>query len=67
MAAQLLRHIETKISPEFFTEETGEMLINQFFKPAALYDWNGKISRVTGEKLNPAHFVDVYCKTQVKS
>lgn len=67
MAAQLLRHIETKISPEFFTKETGEMLINQFFKPAALYDWNEKISRVTGEKLNPAHFVDVYCKTQVKS
>ena len=67
MAAQLLRHIETKISPEFFTKETGEMLINQFFKPAALYDWNEKISRVTGEKLNPAHFVDVYCKTQVKN
>lgn len=67
MAAQLQRHIETKISPEFFTKETGEMLINQFFKPAALYDWNEKISRVTGEKLNPAHFVDVYCKTQVKN
>ncbi|MGA9228206.1 MAG: M2 family metallopeptidase [Mesobacillus sp.] len=67
MAAQLLRHIETKISPEFFTKETGEMLINQFFKPAALYDWNEKIRRVTGEKLNPAHFVDVYCKTQVKN
>jgi oligoendopeptidase F len=67
MAAQLLRYIETNISPEFFTKETGEMLINQFFKPAALYDWNEKISRVTGEKLNPAHFVDVYCKTEVKS
>ena len=67
MAAQLLRHIETKISPEFFTKETGEMLIDQFFKPAALYDWNEKISRVTGEKLNPSHFVDVYCKPQVKS
>ncbi|MBS4217483.1 M2 family metallopeptidase [Bacillus sp. FJAT-49711] len=67
MAAQLLRHIETKISPEFFTKETGEMLINQFFKPAALYYWNKKIRRVTGEKLNPAHFVDVYCKTQAKS
>ncbi|MBP2239782.1 peptidyl-dipeptidase A [Cytobacillus eiseniae] len=67
MAAQLHRHIETEISPEFFTKETGEMLIKQFFKPAALYHWNEKISRVTGEKLNPIHFVDVYCKTQVKN
>ena len=63
MAAQLLRHIETKISPEFFTKETGDMLINQFFKPGALYNWNDKISRITGETLNPEHFVEVYCKT----
>ena len=49
MAAQLQRHIETKISPEFFTK-----------------DWNEKISRVTGEKLNPAHFSDVYYKTHEK-
>ncbi|MFY3792571.1 M2 family metallopeptidase [Ureibacillus sp. MALMAid1270] len=67
MAAQVLRHVETKISPEFFTKETGEMLINEFFKPAALYNWNEKISRITGEQLNPAHFVEVYCKTQVKN
>jgi oligoendopeptidase F len=62
MAAQLQRHIESEISPEFFTKEAGDMLINQFFKPAALYDWNEKISRVTGEKLNPAYFVELYCK-----
>lgn len=67
MAAQVLRHVETKISPEFFTKETGEMFINEFFKPAALYNWNEKISRITGETLNPAHFVEVYCKTQVKN
>ncbi|KGR79830.1 M2 family metallopeptidase [Ureibacillus manganicus] len=66
MAAQLLRHIETTISPEFFTKETGEMFINEFFKPAARYNWNEKISRITGEKLNPAHFVEVYCKAQVR-
>jgi oligoendopeptidase F len=63
MAAQLQRHIETKISPEIFTKETGEMLLNQFFKPAALYEWNEKISKVTGEKLSPSYFVDLYCKT----
>jgi oligoendopeptidase F len=63
MAAQLLRHIETNISPEFFTKETGELLIQEFFKPAARYNWNEKIRRITGEKLNPTHFVDVYCKT----
>ena len=63
MAAQIQRHIETTISPEFFTKEAGELLINEFFKPAARYDWNEKIRRITGEKLNPSHFVDVYCKT----
>jgi len=62
MAAQLQRHIETEISPEFFTKEAGDMLLNDFFKPAALYDWNEKIERITGEKLNPAHFVELYCK-----
>ncbi|MHC0037010.1 M2 family metallopeptidase [Pseudoneobacillus sp. C159] len=67
MAAQLQRYIETEISPEIFTKATGDMLIQQFFKPAALYSWNEKIARVTGEKLNPAHFVDLYCKTEVKS
>ena len=61
MAAQLLRHIETTISPEFFTKETGDLLLEQFFKPAALYNWNEKIKRVTGETLNPSYFVDVYC------
>lgn len=62
MAAQLQRHIETTISPEFFTEEAGVLLLNDFFKPATLYDWNEKILRVTGEKLNPKHFVELYCK-----
>jgi Zn-dependent M32 family carboxypeptidase len=42
------------------------MLINEFFKLGALYNWNEKISRVTGEKLNPAHFSDVYYKTHEK-
>ncbi|MEK4131930.1 M2 family metallopeptidase [Solibacillus sp. FSL W8-0474] len=67
MAAQLLRHIETEVSPEFFTKETGEVLINQFFKPAALYNWNDKIRNITGESLTPSHFVEIYCKTQIKS
>lgn len=63
MAAQLLRHIETTISPDFFTKEAGELLIEEFFKPAALYSWNEKIERVTGEKLNPKYFVELNCKT----
>jgi oligoendopeptidase F len=63
MAAQLQRYIEDSISPEFFTKATGDMLINQFFKPAALYNWNEKISTVTGEKLNPGYFVELYCKS----
>ncbi|HYK72349.1 MAG TPA: M2 family metallopeptidase [Pseudoneobacillus sp.] len=66
MAAQLLRYIETSISPEFFTKATGDMLLNQYFKSAALYNWNEKISRITGEKLNPAHFCDLYCHVDQK-
>jgi len=42
------------------------MLINEFFKPGALYNWN-EITRVTGEKLNPTHFSDVYYKTHEKN
>ncbi|MDP4164091.1 MAG: M2 family metallopeptidase, partial [Bacillota bacterium] len=61
MAAQLLRHIEASVSPEFFTKEAGKLLIESFFQPGALYSWNEKIQRVTGEKLNPMHFVEVYC------
>ncbi|WP_442599703.1 M2 family metallopeptidase [Neobacillus sp. D3-1R] len=61
-AAQLLVHIEKEISPDFFTKEAGELLVNSYFKPGALYTWNEKIQRVTGEKLNPNYFVQVYCK-----
>ncbi|OCA81587.1 peptidase M3A and M3B thimet/oligopeptidase F [Bacillus sp. FJAT-27225] len=60
-AAQLQRHIERTISEEFFVEQTGTMLIDEFFKPGALYNWNEKIRRVTGEKLNPQYFVELYC------
>ncbi|WP_144512863.1 M2 family metallopeptidase [Bacillus sp. FJAT-22090] len=63
MAAQLIRYIENSISPEIFTKETGEMLVNQFFKPGALYNWNEKIRRITGEMLNPTHFCELYCQT----
>lgn len=66
MAAQLQRYIENSISPEIFTKATGDMLINQYFKPGALYDWNEKISKITGEKLNPSHFCELYCQTNNK-
>ncbi|RDU38859.1 peptidase M3A and M3B thimet/oligopeptidase F [Neobacillus piezotolerans] len=60
-AAQLQRYIERTISEDFFTEETGRLLIEEYFKPGALYSWNEKIARVTGEKLNPQYFVELYC------
>ncbi|MFD2444738.1 M2 family metallopeptidase [Bacillus sp. CGMCC 1.16607] len=66
MAAQLLRFIENSISPEFFTKATGDMLMNQYFKPGALYNWNEKIRRITGENLNPIHFSELYCQTDIK-
>lgn len=61
MAAQLLRHIETKISSDVFTKDAGLMLMEEFFKPGSLYNWNEKIRRVTGEKLNPAYFIEINC------
>lgn len=66
MAAQLLNHIENSISPDFFTKATGDMLINQYFKPGALYNWNEKIQKITGEKLNPSHFTQRYCSSESK-
>jgi len=66
MAAQLIRYIENSISPEIFTKATGDMLLNQYFKPGALYNWNDKIRRITGEKLNPTHFCELYCQTDYK-
>lgn len=66
MAVQLLRYIESSISPEIFTKGTGDMLVNQYFKPGARYNWNEKIRRITGEKLNPAHFCELYCQTDLK-
>ncbi|KGR76876.1 M2 family metallopeptidase [Ureibacillus manganicus] len=66
MAAQLQRYIENTISPDIFTKATGDMLINQYFKTGALYKWNEKISKITGEKLNPSHFCELYCQIDEK-
>lgn len=61
VAAQLQRYIERNVSLDFFTEETGKLLVESFFKPGALYSWNEKIRRVTGETLNPQYFAELYC------
>mgnify|MGYP001952791387 CR=1 FL=1 len=58
--SQLQRYIEKNISTDLFTEKVGEFLLNDFFKPGALYNWNEKIERATGERLNPQHFVDQF-------
>ncbi|MFT4415904.1 M2 family metallopeptidase [Fredinandcohnia humi] len=58
--SQLQQYIEKNVSADLFTEKVGEYLLNDFFKPGALYQWNEKIERATGEKLNPQHFVDQF-------
>ncbi|MFS0862934.1 M2 family metallopeptidase [Fredinandcohnia sp. 179-A 10B2 NHS] len=58
--SQLQRYIETNISTDLFTEKVGDFLLNDFFKPGALYAWNEKIEKATGEKLNPQHFLDQF-------
>lgn len=60
--SQLQRYIEKNIPAGLFTKEAGDYLVNEFFKPGALYHWNEKIDRATGEKLNPQHFVDQFVK-----
>lgn len=61
-AAQLHRYLDKNVSKEFFTPEVGRVIKDEFLKPGALYHWNEKIERVTGEPLNPQYFVDAYCK-----
>lgn len=58
--SQLQRYIETNISTDLFTEKVGDFLLNDFFKPGAIYTWNEKIKKATGEKLNPQHFLDQF-------
>ncbi|WP_449538812.1 M2 family metallopeptidase [Ferdinandcohnia sp. Marseille-Q9671] len=58
--SQLQQYIESNVSSDLFTEKVGEYLLNDFFKPGALYTWNEKIEKATGEKLNPQHFVDQF-------
>ncbi|MFE8700684.1 M2 family metallopeptidase [Cytobacillus sp. FJAT-54145] len=58
--SQLQRYIEKNISEDLFTEKVGEFLVNDFFKPGAKDNWNTKIEKATGEKLNPKHFVDQF-------
>jgi oligoendopeptidase F len=56
-ASQLQQFIETNVSEQLYTPEVGSFLKEQFFFHGARFHWNDKIEKVTGEKLNPKHFV----------
>ncbi|MDN4608506.1 M2 family metallopeptidase [Sporosarcina highlanderae] len=58
--SQLQAYIEKNISKDLFTPKVGAYLVDEFFKPGALYPWNEKIERTTGEKLNPQYFIDQF-------
>lgn len=58
--SQLQSHIEKNISTDLFTPEVGAYLVDEYFKPGALYPWNEKIEKATGEKLNPQYFIDQF-------
>lgn len=58
--SQLQTHIEKNISKDLFTPEVGAYLMEAYFKPGALYPWNEKIEKTTGEKLNPQYFIDQF-------
>ncbi len=59
-AAQLRRHIEKNVveGPLYEHELSGRYLQEAFFGPGARDDWRTTVLRATGEKLNPAYFVE---------
>lgn len=61
--SQLQTYIEKNISTDLFTPEVGNYLMDAYFKPGALYPWNEKIKKATGEKLNPQYFIDQFMTT----
>ena len=58
--SQLQAYIEKNISTDLFTPEVGTYLMDEYFKPGALYPWNEKIEKTTGEKLNPQYFIEQF-------
>ena len=60
-AAQLRRHIEKNVveGPLYEHELSGRYLQEVFFGPGAHDDWRMTVLRATGERLNPAYFVDM--------
>lgn len=58
--SQLEAHIYKNVSADMFTTEVGTYLIEDYFKPGAIYAWNEKIEKATGEKLNPQYFIDQF-------
>ncbi|WP_244951490.1 M2 family metallopeptidase [Sutcliffiella horikoshii] len=63
-AAQLYQHIKNNVSDEFFSLKVGAFIRDEFLAPGATYHWNKKIEKVTGEPLNPEHFIKAYCNYQ---
>ncbi|CAG9619936.1 M2 family metallopeptidase [Sutcliffiella rhizosphaerae] len=60
-AAQLYQYIKSTISEEFFNKKVGAFIRDEFLAPGASFHWNEKIKNVTGEPLNPEHFIKSYC------
>lgn len=60
--SQLEAYITNHISKDFFNEKVGHYLMNDFFNPGALYAWNDKIKKATGEPLNPQFFIEQFMK-----
>ncbi|GKV56415.1 oligoendopeptidase F [Sporosarcina sp. NCCP-2222] len=58
--SQLEAYIYKNVSADMFTKEVGTYLIKDYFKPGAIYAWNEKIEKATGEKLNPQYFIDQF-------
>ncbi|MDQ0255145.1 peptidyl-dipeptidase A [Evansella vedderi] len=61
-ASQLDQYMKKHVSEETYTPEIGAFLNKEYFFHGASYHWNDKIEKVTGEKLNPEHFVNQFVK-----
>lgn len=60
MASQLLGYIHKNIvRSEGYVGNpiVGDYLVENVFKPGGRYDWNTMLTRATGERLSPEHFI----------
>lgn len=58
----ILKTTDYKLISYTKSQETGKFLLEEVFKPGALYKWNDMIERATGEKLTAKYYAKQFVK-----